>query len=158
MLKKYPDQVNAGFTVLKKYYDYDTGAEIKDNTFIRGKRYVVEIKVITPKERYFAALDDSLPAGFEAVNLDFATEANEKGIMEGSQNNWWGTFDYNEKYFDHVVFFANYLKNGEHVIKYVVKASTTGKFQIPQTKAEEMYAPENFGYKNMPDIKIIDTK
>ncbi|NPV02699.1 MAG: hypothetical protein HPY53_15100 [Brevinematales bacterium] len=158
MLKKYPDQVNAGFTVLKKYYDYDTGAEIKDNTFIRGKRYVVEIKVITPKERYFVAMDDSLPAGFEAVNLDFATEANEKGIAEDAQNHWWGTFDYNEKYFDHVVFFANYLKSGEHVIKYVVKASTTGKFQIPQTKAEEMYAPENFGYKNVPDITIIDVK
>jgi len=158
MLKKYPDQVNAGFTVLKKYYDYDTGAEVKDNTFIRGKRYIVEIKVISPKERYFAALDDALPAGFEPVHMDFATEANEKGVQEGSQGYWWGSFNYNEKYFDHVTFFANYLRSGEHVIKYVVKAATTGKFQIPQTKAEEMYAPENYGYKNMPDIWIIDKK
>ncbi|OHD54225.1 MAG: hypothetical protein A2Y33_13050 [Spirochaetes bacterium GWF1_51_8] len=158
MLKKYPDQVNAGFTVLKKYYDYDTGAEVKDNTFIRGKRYIVEIKVITPKERYFAVLDDSLPAGFEAVHLDFATEANEKNIQEGGQDNWWGGFSYQEKYMDHVLFIANYLRSGEHTIKYVVKATTTGAFQIPQTKAEEMYAPENYGYKNMPDIKIVESK
>jgi uncharacterized protein YfaS (alpha-2-macroglobulin family) len=155
MLKEYPKKKDAGFNVSKAFFDYDTGAEIKNNVFIRGKRYIVKIYLYTPKDRVFAVINDQLPAGFEPVNLDFATEANEKKVKEGGQS-WWGSFYHNEKYIDRVIFSADYLYSGSHTITYVVRATTPGNFQVPQIWAEEMYFPETFGYAYQPNVTIIE--
>jgi hypothetical protein len=155
MLKEYPKKKDAGFNVSKAFFDYDTGEEIKNNVFIRGKRYIVKIYLYTPKDRVFAVINDQLPAGFEPVNLDFATEGNEKKVQEGGQW-WWGSFYHNEKYIDRVIFSADYLYSGNHTITYVVRATTPGNYQVPQIWAEEMYFPETFGYSYQPNVTIIE--
>ncbi|MBI4975837.1 MAG: hypothetical protein HZC28_00050 [Spirochaetes bacterium] len=154
-LKQYPPRREAGFSLSKRITDYDTGKEVVNNTYVRGKRYVAEITVHTPSDRTFAVLDDMLPAGFEAVNLDFATEGNEKKVREGSDA-WWGSFFHKEKYRDRVFFSAEYLRSGTHRLTYVVRATVLGNFSVPHLKAEEMYNPSVFGYLRQADVTVVE--
>lgn len=158
LLKKYPQVRNSGLSILKNYYDYGTGKPVENGKFIRGNRYIVKIELTTPADRNFVILDDQLPAGFEPVNLDFATEKNEKKISEGETQNeywWWGSFEHREQYRDRVLFSAMHLKSGKHIIQYIVRAVAVGNYRVPQIKAEEMYDPEVFGYTYQPDIEVI---
>ncbi len=160
LLKKYPLTRNSGFSISKSYYDYETGKPVEKGSFIRGNRYIVKIELITPLERNFVVLDDQLPAGFEPINLNFATEKNEKNFQEGETDNgqnwywWWGTFEHREQYRDRVIFSAMHLSPGKHTIQYLVRAVTPGHFKVPQIKSEEMYNPEVFGYTYQTDIEI----
>ncbi len=151
VLKNYPNRRDNGFSIEKQWLDYDTKKPVQD--FERGKRYIIKLIVTTPKIRHFAVVDDPLPAGFEPVNLDFATEANENNVREGSDR-WWGTFSHREKYRDRVIFTADYLEPGTHTLQYVVRAVTAGTFAIPQVKAEEMYHPEVFGYVSQKKMTV----
>ncbi len=157
LLKSYPPRRDAGFSLEKKVYDYNSGKEVKDNIFKRGQRYIVKIKIFTPKDRTFAVVNDALPSGFEPVNLDFATEENENNVDTGTSSDWWwGSFYHTEQYKDKVLFMSDYLRRGNHELTYVVRAVNNGIFQVPQLKAEEMYAPEVFGYLYQPDVRIED--
>ena len=51
--------------------------------------------------------------------------------------------------------FADLLNNGTHTHTYLMRATTSGKFALPQTKAEEMYSPEVFGW--IPDT-VVEVK
>ncbi len=115
-----------------------------------GQKYIVTLKVKTDQERQFVAVNDPLPAGFEVVNLSFATESLEerREFYAGAENRnyaWWGSFDHWENYDDKVLLFADYLLAGEHTYSYLIQATTTGDFLMPAAKIEEMYTPEVFG-------------
>lgn len=154
ILKKYPEKRDAGFSVSKEVRDYDSNEPVKDNRYVRGKRYIVKIKVSSPKQRFFVVLDDQLPAGFEPVNMDFATEGNEKNVRTSGSDYWWYGFNHREFYRDRVVFFASTMGAHEYQLQYVVRAVTPGSFHVPLLKAEEMYAPEVFGTAYQPDITV----
>ncbi len=150
-----------GFSLEKQVLDYETGKEITDNNYIRGRRYIIKLNVFSEKTRNFVVLDDQLPAGFEPVNLEFATEQAEtegtKSAVEGNDRGnmwWWGIFNHREQYRDRVIFTADYLMAGKHELSYVVRAATTGKFSQPQLKVEEMYDPETFGSLSQPGITV----
>ena len=46
---------------------------------------------------------------------------------------------------DRVEAFAGSSPAGVYEYTYVARATTPGKFVVPPTRAEEMYAPETFG-------------
>lgn len=148
-----PLERDAGFSVSKAYFDYDSGEPVSNNQFIRGNRYIVKLRIYTPKERFFVVTDDPLPAGFEPVITDFATESDEKRADQ-SDDGYYG-FNYRENYRDRVVFMAKVLRAGEHKLQYVVRATTVGTFHYPMLKTEEMYDPEVFGTRYQPDILVV---
>lgn len=149
-----------GFAVTKKITTFKGDTLVK--TFEAGKTYKVTLKVSTTQERHYVVVDDPLPAGFEVVNTAFATESQEQMRQMGNTQNysgddvwgrWWGRFDHTEIYDDRVLLFADQLANGNHEYSYFVRAITAGTFALPQTKAEEMYTPEVFGW--CPDRVVV---
>jgi hypothetical protein len=120
-----------------------------DNTFDAGSSFKVTLTVIVPQERNFVVVDDPLPAGFEAVNLNFETESSELGRQLGEAQSddefWWGGFNHVEQKDDRVILFADALSAGVHTYSYLVRATTYGTFSMPATHAEQMYAPDVFG-------------
>jgi len=149
-----------GFAVSKRITTFKGDTLVKE--FEAGKTYRVTLKVSTTQERHYVVVDDPLPAGFEVVNTTFATESQEQMREVGRTRDysgddawgrWWGTFDHTEIYDDRVLLFADQLANGNHDYSYFVKAVTAGTFALPQTKAEEMYTPEVFGW--CPDRMVV---
>ncbi|MGO9480205.1 MAG: hypothetical protein ACLP05_00295, partial [Candidatus Kryptoniota bacterium] len=127
-----------------------TGSMKSDSTFDAGSSFKVTLTVITPQERNFVVVDDPLPAGFEAVNLNFETESSELSRQLGEEQSsddeyWWGGFNHVEQKDDKVLLFADALFAGVHTYSYLVRATTYGTFQMPATYAGQMYAPDVFG-------------
>ncbi|MBI5243753.1 MAG: hypothetical protein HY922_08735 [Elusimicrobia bacterium] len=135
-----------GLSIEKKIEPLAPGAGSK--AFPPGSRAVVTLKVKTPQDRTFVAINDPVPAGFEIVDPTFAVEGQESArILEerAKDNPYWGTFQRSENYDDRIQIFADYLTAGEHSYSYLVQAATPGAYRMPSTRVEQMYQPEVFG-------------
>jgi hypothetical protein len=123
-----------------------------------GAEVRVVLTITAPMNGDFVAVDDPLPAGFEAVNTAFATE--QSGRLQQAEGNdnrygggrgrgwwwgWWSPFQHTEMKDDRVLLFADSLPAGVYTHTYVARATAKGSFQVPPLRALEMYEPENFG-------------
>ena len=52
---------------------------------------------------------------------------------------------FEERTFEAFRSYYDYLPRGKHVIEYTVRLNNPGKFALPPTRVEAMYAPESFG-------------
>jgi uncharacterized protein YfaS (alpha-2-macroglobulin family) len=136
-----------GIRILKTLED-ENGHAVTNGKFKAGAWYKIKLTVSSAQDRNFLVVDDPLPAGFEAVNVNLATSgAAAKQAVSHSYRSWWsyGDFDNSELRDDRVVIFADWFSKGTHTFSYLARATTYGTFELPVTKAEEMYAPEVFG-------------
>ena len=160
-----------GFEVSRVYEPIDDPSTVTrdaDGTWRvkAGARVRVRLKMVAPAVRYFVALVDPMPAGFEAVNAalavseDLPDDDGEIGLYEDDEMPrpvrrglprkyvpWWlrTWFDHQNMRDERVEAFTDQLYAGVHEYTYVARATTPGTFIVPPTKAEEMYAPETFG-------------
>lgn len=136
--------VDEGMTVMRAFSSLEDRPvqELKG-----GEIYKVKLSVIAPATRRFVALEDPVPAGFEVVHSDFATESSKLSALlkASSPERSWQTFCRFESYADRVMLFADTLAPGEHTYEYLVRAQTPGSYAYPATQVEEMYHPEVFG-------------
>ena len=142
------DALDRGFRV-ERSYALQSGEA--GTSFKAGDLIEVILRVRNTKERRYVAVNDPLPAGTEPVEAWFATTASaladQVSQMQSSGWTWWerGGWDYTERHDDRVNVFATRLGEGEHVFKYLVRATTAGTFVAAPTYVEEMYEPEVFG-------------
>jgi uncharacterized protein YfaS (alpha-2-macroglobulin family) len=89
------------------------------------------VLTITAKNTYdFLAFEDMKPAGCEPIELQ-------------SGGRWAGGLCANLELRDEkVVFFIGLLEQGEHILRYKLRAETPGQFHALPTKGFAMYAPE----------------
>jgi hypothetical protein len=148
-----------GFTVTRTYLpmadapgsvftDADGSIRIQAGADVR-----VKLEIVVPDRAEFVAVDDPLPAGLEATNTAFLTSQSSRVVNAQSDDisqgrgwwGWWSPFNHTELRDDRVVLFSDQLSAGVYTHTYVARATTKGTFQVPPTRAFEMYEPENFG-------------
>ena len=107
-----------------------------------GDYVEVHVMLQTPIARDLVVLDDPIPAGFEAVNQSFAS--GRSGPFGGDDR---GAHEvtHRELRDDRVVTFFDELPAGQLRTSYVLRVVSGGRFAVPPTRAECMYAPEVFG-------------
>jgi uncharacterized protein YfaS (alpha-2-macroglobulin family) len=130
-----------------------------------GNLVLVDLIVVTPDPREQVVIDDPLPAGLEAVDTTLATSARSLDVAgmggEGDQADARGddengdaranglatneSFYHREVHDDRVVTFVEHMPAGMVHYRYLARATTTGTFVVPPTRAECMYEPETFG-------------
>lgn len=134
-----------GIKVLKTFFD-EKGNSVTDGKFKAGALYKIQLSISSSQDRKFVVVDDPLPAGFEPINVNLATSSSSAAEISGtdSRGGWWsyGTFNNSEMRDDRVLVFADWLTQGKHTFTYLARATTYGRFELPATKAEEMYSPE----------------
>ena len=143
-----------GLAIFKSISDVKTGKKLAE--FKSGNTYMVTLSVVTPAQRHFVVLSDPVPAGFEVVHTDFATESREMSeiLNRANQKTPGFTFGHFETYDDRVLLFADGLEAGEHTFRYLLRANQPGSFLMPSSKGEEMYHPEVFGITAPMNITI----
>lgn len=105
----------------------------------------------------YMALEDRLPAVFEAVNPALLSQALPPGIDEETARHWWSFSSYidNKEYLkDRVRFFASYLNNEGLKAQYIVRVVRRGKATAPATKAELMYMPQVHGLSIPQQLEV----
>lgn len=124
-----------------------------------GDLALVRLDIVLPRESLFVVVDDPLPAGFEAVNPSFATESEEarrelERREEDEGAGWREGFNHVELRDDRLLLFADSLTAGVHTHRYLIRALVPGRYLVPGTKAEQMYAPEVFGRSAETVVRI----
>ncbi len=114
-------------------------AEAKDLKV--GDRVLVTLRVETTRPGHFVAIDDPLPAIFEAVNPAFQS----REVAGGDALARDGVSDYREMRADRVLYFCDHLPAGAFTFRYLARVRSAGTTLAGPTKVEEMYRPERFG-------------
>ena len=133
---------------------------VKAGSYVR-----VRLTVVVPDRRYYVAVVDPLPAGFEIVDLDLKTSASTSlaSALQRPRNKifdfwfWYpvSTPDHREIRDDSYQLFWDRLPAGVYEYTYLARATTLGTFVVPPLKAEEMYHPETFG-RSATNIVVVE--
>ena len=147
-----------GISVERWYEGYDDGKPII--SVREGQLVRVRLRVTVKSDRDFVAVEDPLPAGLEAVDLNLRTSAAlkppewaRKQLADDAQRTqrsllpwgWWSPWEHTEMRDDRVLYFARTLARGSWDISYVARATTAGVFVRPPAHVEEMYNPAVHG-------------
>jgi alpha-2-macroglobulin len=156
-----------GFSVQREYEPVegkDTVVKLPGGKYrIQAGKYVrVRLRIVVPSRRYFVAVDDPLPAGLEAVDLNLRTSASSRLAGKAKSKiydfrSWYAffAFSHKEKRDDRVVLFSDRLPSGVYEYTYLARATTIGTFVVPPLKASEMYHPEVFGRNGTKIVEIV---
>ena len=125
---------------------------------------LVDLLVVTPDPREKVVIDDPLPAGLEPVQSKLAITARDLAVTEPGDDGDRGDADdacddderamgrtyqrswyHREFHDDRVLTFVEHMASGMYHYRYLARATTTGRFIVPPTRAECMYEPETFG-------------
>ena len=159
------DPADHGFKVERTYEAVDKDDDVRreqDGSWHikEGAKVRVRLKLSASARRYFVALVDHLPAGFEPLNPALSTTA---AIPEDTGGTKTGHYRF-DHWFDHqnlrderVEAFSELLWAGIYDYSYVARATTPGEFTAPPPKAEEMYHPETFG-RGATDRVIVGSR
>jgi uncharacterized protein YfaS (alpha-2-macroglobulin family) len=136
-----------------------------DERFAAGDLVLTDLVVVAPGAREYVAIDDPLPAGFEAVDSSLATNvlppplrAPSDGGCEGceleagdavtpmSHGNAYLSLQHRQEIRDdRVLYFVDHMPAGMTRFRYLSRATSAGRFVVPPTRVEAMYEPEIFG-------------
>jgi uncharacterized protein YfaS (alpha-2-macroglobulin family) len=156
-----------GLAVERWYERYEDHTPIV--SAVAGDLVRVRLRVTVPVSRQFVLVDDALPAGLEAVNVDLRTTATlpaakpdepadsaDKEVSDGRSwwsRSWWWWREFRD---DRVVFSAPELHAGTYLLSYVARATTPGTFIAPPANAQEVYNPAVHGRSDGGVFHIAD--
>lgn len=152
--KEQPEQaIDRGFRVQRRYEQLQPDGTWKPTgTFRVGD--IVRVTVNATARRgeanlKYLAIEDRLPAAFEAIDPTLTSQALPVGISEQTYRSWWyfpTTISNREFLKDRVRAFSNNLwGNSQLEFSYIARVVRSGRVTAPAAKAELMYRPEFHG-------------
>ena len=143
------ERKDRGYSITRSYRRINDDGSLSDLVEPRvGDRVLVTLDFTAPGRAGYVAIDDPLPAVFEAVNPEFKTQEAAGGEISRS---W--VASHQELRDDRALFFANTLWPGRHRITYLARVRSAGNATAPPAKIEEMYHPERFGLSDSFVVK-----
>lgn len=133
-----------GLTILRKYNKVlpDGTLAAADKLEI-GDMVRVQLDIEVPGETHYVAVDDPLPATFEAVNPEFKTQAS-RTVEEKGWSRWHS--DFRELRTDRALFFRDHISSGgKFTLRYLARVIADGDTIAPPAKVEAMYHPDIYG-------------
>jgi uncharacterized protein YfaS (alpha-2-macroglobulin family) len=104
-------------------------------------RVTLRVELPSDDSRYLI-VEDRLPAIFEAVNNDFASQAAHGNAGATSDRDW--SVSHSELRSDRALFFFDRVwQGGRQEIHYLARCTMEGKAVAPPAKVESMYDPDN---------------
>jgi hypothetical protein len=114
------------------------------DTVNSGDVIQVELKVKSDNDYTYLMFEDMKPAGCEPTEVRSGGKGQE------------GFYSYRELRDEKVVFFVNALQQGEHLLRYRLRAEIPGLFHALPTKLSAMYVPELRANSDEHVLKIVD--
>ncbi len=144
---------NQGFAIKRRYEKVLNDGSIAPAENIEvGDLILVSLDVNIPNEREtYIAIDDPLPAIFEAVNPEFKTQETKKVNSDKKTRTLYTS--YREIRKDRVLFFADSIfRSGDYTLQYLARVTAPGDVTAPPAKIEAMYEPKRFGLSGTESI------
>ncbi|MGH7785248.1 MAG: alpha-2-macroglobulin family protein [Candidatus Binatia bacterium] len=107
----------------------------------RGDRLRVRLEVEAQADMTWVVVDDPIPTGSGHLGTGMKTDAQigTEATDEGAAP------DFVERRFDAYRAYFQFMPKGRTVLEYVIRLNQSGRFELPPTRVEALYAPEMFG-------------
>jgi hypothetical protein len=143
------EPVEQGIFIKREYFM--VGDEETPVTYAKmGDLLHVRLTIVAPAGLHYVAVDDPLPAGFEAVDSSLQTDTTVPSTITiaGLKERGWGWwhFDHIQIQDEKISLAADYLPAGTYVYTYLVRASNRGTFNVMPPSAFEFYFPDVNGH------------
>ena len=144
-----------GYSITRRYSKLGDDGRLSAAENLRvGDRVLVTLDVDVRRRATYLAVEDPLPAVFEAINPAFKSQEVAAGETLGTE--W--VSDYHELREDRAVFFADLLYPGRYTLRYLARVISAGDAIAASAKVEEMYHPERFGSTEMVHVRAESLK
>ena len=111
----------------------------------------MRLEIDAQSDMTWVALNDPVPGG--ATILGSGLGRDSALATQGERNEgMWPV--YVERAFDGYRAYFDYLPKGKHVVTYTVRLNNPGRFLLPPTRIEAMYAPETFGESPNAPVEV----
>ena len=132
------------FAISKSVTVLDAGphAATAGKAYGRGAVLRVRLEIDAQSDMTWVAVNDPVPGGATILGSGLGHDSALATGGEQSEGAW---PVYIERAFDGYRVYFDYLPKGKHVVEYTVRLNNPGRFQMPPTRVEAMYAPETFG-------------
>ena len=112
-------------------------------TWSRGDVARVHIDIDVQADATWVVVDDPVPGGAAMLGTGLGNDDQISTGTEKDDSRGW--LAYQERSFEAFRAYYRYLPKGAFSVEYTLRLNNPGRFGMPQTRVEAMYAPEMFG-------------
>jgi len=111
--------------------------------FSRGDRLRVHLEIEAQSDMTWVVVNDPIPAG--ASHLGTGLGHDSAIAVQGETCRGCALLAYEERAFEAYRGYYEFVPKGKFVLEYTIRLNQDGRFQMPPTRVEALYAPEMFG-------------
>jgi uncharacterized protein YfaS (alpha-2-macroglobulin family) len=131
---------NAGYAVKRSV----SAVQRKDAArWSRGDVLRVRLEIDAQSDRSWVVLSDPIPGGASILGTGLQRDSQIATRGERREGSAWTAYE--ERSFEAFRSYFEFLPRGRHVVEYTLRLNNPGRFALPPTRVEAMYAPETFG-------------
>jgi alpha-2-macroglobulin len=112
-------------------------------TWSRGDVARVHLDIDVQADATWVVVDDPIPGGASMLGTGLGNDDQISTGAEKDDSRGW--LAYQERSFEAFRAYYRYLPKGAFSVEYTLRLNNPGRFGMPQTRVEAMYAPEMFG-------------
>ncbi|MET0681778.1 MAG: alpha-2-macroglobulin, partial [Casimicrobiaceae bacterium] len=132
--------IRAGYGITRSV----SAVEQKDRSrWSRGDVMRVRLEIDAQSDMTWVVVNDPVPAGATLLGSGLGRDSAIATSTEKREGNAWAAYE--ERSFEAFRSYYGYLPRGKHVVEYTLRLSNAGRFTLPPTRVEALYAPETFG-------------
>jgi uncharacterized protein YfaS (alpha-2-macroglobulin family) len=132
--------LSSGYTITKRV----TPLEPREpGRLSRGDLVRVRLEVEAQSDMTWVVVSDPIPAGASHLGTGLARDS--QLAVQGERRTGWAWPAFEERSFEAFRAYYEYVPKGRFVVEYTIRLNQSGRFELPTTRAEALYAPEMFG-------------
>jgi uncharacterized protein YfaS (alpha-2-macroglobulin family) len=132
--------LSSGFKVLKTVMPVEAKVPGEQR---RGDVMRVRLELEAQSDMAWVVVVDPVPAGSAILGTGLGKDSRILSSGEQQRGFVWPAFE--ERTFDAFRAYYRFVPKGSWVVEYSLRLNSTGRFELPPTRVEAMYAPEIFG-------------
>ena len=127
--------------------------EQKDKSrWSRGDVMKIRLEIDAQADMTWVVVSDPVPGGATILGSGLGRDSQIATRSEKSEGRSWPAFE--ERAFEAYRSYYEYLPRGKHVVEYTIRLNNPGRFALPPTRVEAMYAPESFGETPNASVEV----
>ena len=131
--------LSAGYAINRNV----SAVEQKDKAkWSRGDVMRVRLEIDAQSDMTWVVVNDPVPGGATLLGSSLGRDSVIATSTEKRATAAWPAFE--ERSFEAYRSYYGYLPRGKHIIEYTLRLSNAGRFALPPTRVEALYAPETF--------------
>jgi uncharacterized protein YfaS (alpha-2-macroglobulin family) len=109
----------------------------------RGDTARITLELEAQSDMTWVVVDDPIPAGATVLGTGLGRDA--QLLTQGERREGWAWPAYEERRFDAFRAYYRFVPKGQWTVEYTVRFNNPGRFELPATRIEALYAPEMLG-------------